>query len=146
MRTFRSVSPPCDSTQNFLLGSELFSSFTLNSSQRQSLIVSEACPAVPQTPCWYPAKGLGKRLGTKWTKFSHLKWLIVKTDMCSANIRLLALSAGLILAAHCSDYSISIFHLWLKTVLTCVWKRAQFWQESGELRQGRKQICWTCPH
>lgn len=59
--------------------------------------------------------------------------------MCSANIRLLALSPGLILAAHCSDstsYIISIFHLRLKMELMfCVWELVEVCR--NQLNEGK---------
>lgn len=69
--------PPPDSTHSFLLGSELFSSYSANSSLRPSLITTKSTPTSPQTP-GYPAevsgraKELGKKLGKQWTKFSQL--------------------------------------------------------------------------
>ena len=56
------------SPHTFLLGSELFSSYSANSSQSHSLIAAKGRPASPQTP-EHPAevsgraKELGKRLG-----------------------------------------------------------------------------------
>lgn len=90
------------------------------------------------------AKDIWKRPGTKWTKFSQLSdWLYGQT--CSANIRLLAVSSGPVLAMHCLDsggYIISIFVAEDRTKWWCTFCKHP--KQSGEWKEtGRKQS-WTC--
>lgn len=57
---------PPHSTHTFLLGSELFSSYSANSSQRHSLITAKGSPTSPQTP------GYGR--GQWWSKTWKEAW------------------------------------------------------------------------